>query len=218
MTTELLCRSSSPRTAPAASPIRCAYLRARRGRRPRGARGADRRLPRPRAAARVRPRGVRGLAGARGVADGSGARSAASAGRGRRCCRGCATARGCSAPSWSRALAGELGVGGARGRKVAGYYHAMEQGTLPAAGVSDRVLEALGARSSARAPQVLRAAGRAARSTAPPPRADAAAFAPGRRHRRTPSSSRSPTCGRGGCTERPPVGAATRSTSCSRRR
>ena len=41
---------------------------ARRRARPRGARGADRRLPGPRAAARVRPRGVRGLPGARGVA------------------------------------------------------------------------------------------------------------------------------------------------------
>jgi hypothetical protein len=32
-----------------------------------------------------------------------------------------------------------------REAKVAAYYHAMEQGTLPAEGVSDRVLEALGA-------------------------------------------------------------------------
>src|SRR4051794_25202104 len=40
-------------------------------------------------------------------------------------------------------LASELGVGG-REAKVASYYHAMEQGTLAAFGVSDRVLEALG--------------------------------------------------------------------------
>jgi hypothetical protein len=39
-------------------------------------------------------------------------------------------------------LAAALGVMG-REEKVAAYYHAMEQGRLPAAGVSDRVLEAL---------------------------------------------------------------------------
>ncbi len=45
-------------------------------------------------------------------------------------------------------LAAELALRlGAEGQtaKVAGYYHEMEQGTLPAAGVSDTVLDALGA-------------------------------------------------------------------------
>jgi len=41
-------------------------------------------------------------------------------------------------------LADRLGAGGQRD-KVAGYYHEMEQGTLPAAGVTDTVLDALGA-------------------------------------------------------------------------
>ena len=40
-------------------------------------------------------------------------------------------------------LAAALGASG-REEKVAAYYHRMEQGTLPASGVSDRVLEALG--------------------------------------------------------------------------
>ena len=40
-------------------------------------------------------------------------------------------------------LASALGVSGGE-QKVADYYHRMEQGTLPASGVSDRVLEALG--------------------------------------------------------------------------
>ncbi len=40
-------------------------------------------------------------------------------------------------------LAAALGVSG-REEKVADYYHRMEQGTLPASGVSDRVLDALG--------------------------------------------------------------------------
>ena len=41
-------------------------------------------------------------------------------------------------------LAQRLGAEG-QTAKVAGYYHEMEQGTLPAAGVSDTVLDALGA-------------------------------------------------------------------------
>jgi hypothetical protein len=55
-------------------------------------------------------------------------------------------------------LAQSLGVG-ARGEKVGLYYHQMEQGLLPADGVTDRVLEALASLlgSSARA---LREAGR----------------------------------------------------------
>jgi hypothetical protein len=68
---------------------------------------------------------------------------------------------------------------GARGEaqvaKVASYYHGMEQGTLPAAGVSDRVLEAL-ARIVGVTTERLRAAGRAAGGAAPDPAA-AAAFA-----------------------------------------
>lgn len=49
--------------------------------------------------------------------------------------------------------------------KVAGYYHEMEQGLLPAQGVSDRVLEALG-RLVGETAQSLREAGRA---LTPPP-------------------------------------------------
>jgi hypothetical protein len=56
-------------------------------------------------------------------------------------------------------LADALGVSG-RKDKVAGYYHEMEQGLLPARGVSDRVLEALGQLVGETA-QALRDAGRA---------------------------------------------------------
>jgi hypothetical protein len=70
-------------------------------------------------------------------------------------------------------LAQQLGV--AKVEKVAGYYHRMEQGTLPAAGVSDRVLEALAAVVGVTA-QRLREAGRAAGGVAPAPAA-ADAFA-----------------------------------------
>ena len=73
-------------------------------------------------------------------------------------------------------LAVALGVKD-RQEKVAGYYHEMEQGLLPAEGVSDRVLEALGQIVGETA-QVLRDAGRA---LTPPteggPAAPAAAFA-----------------------------------------
>jgi hypothetical protein len=68
-------------------------------------------------------------------------------------------------------LAAALGAGD-RGGKVASYYHAMEQGTLPASGVSDRVLEALG-RIVGESVEVLRAAGRATN----PPIASGRAFA-----------------------------------------
>jgi len=61
-----------------------------------------------------------------------------------------------------------------RADRVGGYYHAMEQGTLPASGVSDRVLEALG-RIVGESASALRAAGAA--MTGPPP-APAAAAAP----------------------------------------
>jgi len=70
-------------------------------------------------------------------------------------------------------LADALGAGGKR-EKVALYYHQMEQGTLPAAGVSDRVLGALGDILGESA-EALRRAGRA---VAPQSRGDeAAAFA-----------------------------------------
>jgi hypothetical protein len=73
-------------------------------------------------------------------------------------------------------LAAALGVKN-RQEKVAAYYHEMEQGLLPAEGVSDRVLEALGQIVGETA-QVLREAGRA---LAPPsqgrPAGPAAAFA-----------------------------------------
>ena len=59
-------------------------------------------------------------------------------------------------------LAAALGVSD-RQDKVAGYYHQMEQGLLPAQGVSDRVLEALGQIVGETA-QALREAGRALRS------------------------------------------------------
>ena len=65
------------------------------------------------------------------------------------------------------ALASELGASGAQAEKVAGYYHGMERGTLPADGVSDRVLEALGRVVGATAER-LREAGRAAGGSAPP--------------------------------------------------
>ena len=70
-------------------------------------------------------------------------------------------------------LAAALGAAD-REAKVASYYHAMEQGTLPASGVSDRVLEALG-RIVGESVSVLRAAG--ASMSGPPPAAPRAAFA-----------------------------------------
>jgi hypothetical protein len=72
-------------------------------------------------------------------------------------------------------LASALGVGG-RKEKVAGYYHEMEQGRLPAQGVSDRVLEALGQLVGETA-QALREAGRALTPSGQGPAAAAPAFA-----------------------------------------
>jgi len=63
-------------------------------------------------------------------------------------------------------LAEALGARGAQTEKVARYYHGMEQGTLPADGVSDRVLDAL-ARIVGTTAQELRDAGRAAGGSAP---------------------------------------------------
>jgi hypothetical protein len=67
-------------------------------------------------------------------------------------------------------LAAELGATAAQAGKVARYYHGMEQGTLPSAGVSDRVLEALARVVGATAAQ-LREAGRAAGDVPLPPAA-----------------------------------------------
>jgi hypothetical protein len=86
-------------------------------------------------------------------------------------------------------LAAELGVSG-RKDKVAGYYHQMEQGLLPARGVSDRVLDAL-ARIVGENAQALRDAGRQLTPPAQGPAATpAAAFA--RRARVEPASAPSP--------------------------
>ena len=62
-------------------------------------------------------------------------------------------------------LARALDVGD-REARVAAYYHAMEQGTLPASGVSDRVLEAL-ARIVGSSAGALRAAGASMTGVAP---------------------------------------------------
>jgi hypothetical protein len=66
-------------------------------------------------------------------------------------------------------LAVALGVGN-QASKVAGYYHQMEQGLLPAQGVSERVLEALG-QIIGESAQALRESGRSLASAAggPPP-------------------------------------------------
>jgi hypothetical protein len=72
-------------------------------------------------------------------------------------------------------LAAALGVGD-RTAKVAGYYHEMEQGLLPARGVSDRVLDALGKIVGERT-QALREAGRALTPSGEGPAAAPPAFA-----------------------------------------
>ncbi len=73
-------------------------------------------------------------------------------------------------------LANELGVAG-KEQKVARYYREMEAGLLPAAGVSDNVLQAL-ARIVGTSPEVLRRAG--SPLAAPEPAAPFAAAAPAR--------------------------------------
>ena len=88
-------------------------------------------------------------------------------------------------------LAAALGVEDRR-EKVAVYYHEMEQGLLPAAGVSDRVLDALG-RIVGETAQALRDAGRALtpsgegptarRGRVRPPRLRRTGGRPGARHR-----------------------------------
>jgi choline dehydrogenase-like flavoprotein len=72
-------------------------------------------------------------------------------------------------------LADELGASRDQATKVARYYHQMEHGTLPASGVSERVLEALG-RVLGVSAERLRDAGRSARGM-PPAAAAAGAFA-----------------------------------------
>lgn len=74
-------------------------------------------------------------------------------------------------------LAAEIGAERPeQAEKVADYYHAMEQGLLPAARVSDRVLEALG-RIVGRSADALRDAGRALVGSGPHEGGPAAVFA-----------------------------------------
>jgi hypothetical protein len=73
-------------------------------------------------------------------------------------------------------LADELGAGPEQAGKVARYYHQMEQGMLPSAGVSDRVLEALG-RVVGASLKRLREAGRSVGELPPAAAAAAGAFA-----------------------------------------
>src|SRR5205814_651527 len=68
-----------------------------------------------------------------------------------------------------------LGVGN-RPEKVAAYYHQMEQGLLPASGVADRVLEALGQLVGESA-EALRDAGKALQPPGDAATPPAAAFA-----------------------------------------
>jgi hypothetical protein len=84
-------------------------------------------------------------------------------------------------------LAEALGVGN-RSEKVATYYHQMEQGLLPASGVADRVLDALGQLVGESA-QALREAGRA---VTPPGEAAAPAAAAFARHAYTEPGAPSP--------------------------
>src|SRR5207302_466645 len=86
-----------------------------------------------------------------------------------------------------RQLASALGVGN-RSDKVAAYYHQMEQGLLPASGVADRVLEALGQLVGESA-QALREAGRVVR---PPGEAAAPAAAAFARHAYSDAEMSSP--------------------------
>src|SRR3954469_10832686 len=72
-------------------------------------------------------------------------------------------------------LAATLGLAG-REQKVAAYYHEMEQGLLPARGVSDRVLDAL-ASIVGSTRDALRSAGQAVAPGSPPPPAAGGVFA-----------------------------------------
>lgn len=85
-------------------------------------------------------------------------------------------------------LAAALGVSD-RKDKVGGYYHEMEQGLLPARGVSDRVLDAL-AELVGETAQRLREAGRALAPSGDGPAAAPAAFA--RRAYAEPAGASSP--------------------------
>ena len=75
-------------------------------------------------------------------------------------------------------LAARLGAQSQQ-EKVAGYYHQMEQGRLPAAGVSDAVLEALG-RIVGYGREALRRAGELPAPGGPPPAAGAVFTRPAR--------------------------------------
>lgn len=70
-------------------------------------------------------------------------------------------------------LAGELGASEQQRGKIARYYHRMERGTLPADGVSDRVLQALATVVGTTA-EALREAGRRAGGAATPDAAGSA--------------------------------------------
>ena len=110
-----------------------------------GAGGADRRLPGASAAARrstrrpsaLVPRPRRGRIGA------SLARRVRAA-CGRRCCRSCDNRARLKRADLVGAARGAARRRGADATRSARYYHQMEQGLLPASGVSDSVLEALG--------------------------------------------------------------------------
>ena len=74
-------------------------------------------------------------------------------------------------------LAARLGASGGQRDKVAAYYHEMEQGSLPASGVSDRVLEALGEILGQSAAALRRAGGAFGRPPPTSPATAPAAFA-----------------------------------------
>jgi hypothetical protein len=87
-------------------------------------------------------------------------------------------------------LAAALSVQDREG-KVADYYHQMEQGLLPAAGVSDRVLEALG-RIVGETAQALREAGGALRPASEGPSAAPTAAFARRAHAEAPPPAQAP--------------------------
>ena len=125
--------TTSPSTAPVATPTRASTYPASRLPSATELAALIDALPRTRTSPAVRSGGVprleRGTHRRRaGTSDRRTGRAVA-----RRCCRGCATAPGSSAATLVERLAATLGVSD-RQDKVAGYYHEMEQGLLPAAG------------------------------------------------------------------------------------
>ena len=146
------------------------YLSRASPRRASRARGADRRLPRARPTPAVR-RSRRSAARAPSApSTSSNERSPDRRDCGPRVLPRLRDRAGLKRSALVERLAAALGVED-RQDKVAGYYHEMEQGLLPAEGVSDRVLEALGQIVGETA-QALREAGRA---LAPPGEGPAAA-------------------------------------------